>query len=86
MSEHIKDRVIDQVKSAGPFALQLDESTNVSFCAQLIPFMRYIYNGELKNEFLCIINLSSRTGGEDIYQTVDTIFKANDMKSESLLK
>ena len=36
MSEHIKDQVIDQVKSAGPFALQLDESTDVLFAHDLL--------------------------------------------------
>ena len=39
MSEHVKDQVIDQVKSSGPFALELDESTDVSFCAQLTAFV-----------------------------------------------
>ena len=68
MSEHIKDQVIDQMKSAGPFALQLDESTGVSFCAQLTAFVRCIYNGE----FLCITNLPSRTHEENIYQVIDT--------------
>ena len=34
--------------------------------------MRYIYNGEFKDEFLCIINLPSRIREEDIYQTIDT--------------
>ena len=33
MSEDIKNQVIDQMKSAGSFALQLDESTDVSSCA-----------------------------------------------------
>ena len=80
MSKHIKDQVIDQKKSAGPFALQLDESTDVSFCAQLTAFVRYIYNGE----FLCIINLPSRTREEDIYQIIDIYFKANDMKWKPL--
>ena len=75
MSVHIKNQVIDQVKSTGLFALQLDESTDVSFFAQLTAFVCYIYNGEFKNEFLCIINLLSRTCGEDIYQTIDTIFQ-----------
>ena len=65
MSEHIKEQVIDQVKSAGPFALQLDESTDV-FCAQLTALMRYIYDGEFKDEFLCVINLPSRTREKDI--------------------
>ena len=49
ISEHIKDQFIDQLKSAGQFALQLDESMDVSFCAQLIVIVRYIYNGEFKD-------------------------------------
>ena len=40
MSEYIKDQVIDQMKSAGPFALQLDESSDDWFCAQLTAFVR----------------------------------------------
>ena len=66
MSEDIKNQVIDQMKSAGPFALQLDESTNVSSNAQRIAFVRYVHNGEFKNEFLCILDLPSKTRGEDI--------------------
>ena len=33
MSEDIQNQVIDQMKSAGSFALQLDESTDISSCA-----------------------------------------------------
>jgi len=44
MSEDIKDQVIDKLKSAGLFALQLDESTDVSSCAELIAFICYIRN------------------------------------------
>ena len=80
MSKHIKDQVIDEVKSAGPFALQLDESTDVSFCAQLYSIRAHIYDGE----FLCIINLPSRTREEDIYQIIDTYFKTNVMRWKPL--
>ena len=86
MSECIRNQVIDQMKSAGPFALGLDDSTDGSFCAQLTVFVSYTYNDEFKDEFLCIINQQSRTRGEDIYQSVDTYFKANDFKWEPLLE
>ena len=52
MSEDIKDQVIDHMKSAGAFALQLDESTDVSSSAQAIAFVRYVHNGKFKDEFL----------------------------------
>ena len=84
MSEDIRSQVIDQMKSAGSFALQLDESTDISSCAQLIAFVRYVHNGAFKDEFLCILDLPSRTRGEDIFKTIDTFFKANDIKWELL--
>ena len=84
MSEYIKDQVIDQMKSTSSFALQLDEYTDVLSFPVLTAFVRYIYNDEFKNEFLCIINLLPRTREEDIYQTIDTVFKTNDIKWEPL--
>ena len=71
MSENIKDQVIYQLKLANPFALQLDKFMDVSFCAQLIVFMRYIHNGEFKDKFLYLINLPSKTRGDEIYQAFD---------------
>ena len=84
MSEDIKNQVIDQMKSAGSFALQLEESTDVSSCAQLIAFVRYVHKGAFKDELLCIVDLPSTTLGEDIFQTIDAFFKANDIKWEQL--
>ena len=52
--------------------------------AQLTAFVRYIYNGEFKNEFLCITNLPPTTPEEDFHQTIYTIFKGNDIKWEPL--
>ena len=75
MSEDIKNEVIDHTKLAGLFALQLDESTDISSCARLIAFVRgYIHNGAFKDEFLCTLDLPSRTRGEDIFKTTDTFF------------
>ena len=84
MSEDIQNQVIDQMKSAGSFALQLDESTDISSCAQLIAFVRYVHNSAFKDEFLCILDLPFRTRGKDIFKTIDTFFKANDIKWELL--
>ena len=83
-SEDIKNQVIDQMKSAGLFALQLDESTDVSSCAQLIAFVRNVHKGAFKDEFLCIVDLPSTTRGEDIFKIIDAFFRANDIKWEQL--
>ena len=81
ISKDIQNQVIDQMKSAGSFA---HESTDISSCAQLIAFVRYVHNGAFKDEFLCILDLPSRTRGEDIFKTIDTFFKTNDIKWELL--
>ena len=84
MSENIKNQVVDEMKSADLFALQLDESTNVSSCSQLISFIRCIHNSAFKDEFLCVLVLPSRIRGEDIFQIMNSFFRANNIKWELL--
>ena len=56
------------------FAIQLDESTDVSSCAQLLVFARYIKEGDFKDEFLFCHPLESTTKGEDIFNAVSKFF------------
>ena len=80
MSEDIKDQVIDEMKSAGSFSLQIDESTDDSSCAQLIAFVRYVHKDVFKDEFLFCRDLLSTTRGEGICQNIDAFFKKNDIE------
>ncbi len=45
MSDGIKEKVIQEIKlsPAGIFAIQLDESMDVSSCAQLLVFLRDVF-------------------------------------------
>ncbi|XP_066969189.1 protein FAM200C-like [Macrobrachium rosenbergii] len=72
MSRDIKDQVISEIKAAqfGLLALQLDESTDVSSCSQLLVFVRYVNAGEFKEEFLFCSPLETTTRGEDITRKV----------------
>ena len=50
LSCDIKSQVVEQIETA-PFvffAIQLDESTDMSSCSQLMMFAKYIYNGTFK--------------------------------------
>ena len=71
MSQDIKCQLIDRVKRE-TYALQLDESMDVSGLAQLIVFVRYIANGKLEEELLMCVALSGICTGEDIFSAVDT--------------
>ncbi|KAI6647156.1 zinc finger BED domain-containing protein 5-like [Oopsacas minuta] len=54
MSEDVKLQVISEMITAplGLFSIQLDESTDVASCAQLICFTRYIHDGDFKEDSL----------------------------------
>lgn len=74
MSIDIKEQVISEIKDAGLFALQLDESTDVSSCSQLLVFTRYVHDGKFKEEFLFCYPLETTTKGEDIMKKVTDYF------------
>ena len=74
MSEDIKNQVVEQIKQPPIFVLQLDESTDVSSCAQLMIYVRYIHNSNFKDEFLFCQPLESHTRGIDVFGKVDTFF------------
>ena len=57
------------------FALQLDESTDVSGLVQLIVFVRYIANGKPEEDLLMCASLLGTRTGEDIFSAVDTRLK-----------
>ena len=56
------------------FAIQLDGSTDVARCAQLLVFVRYIKDGDVKEEFLFCHALEATTKG-DVFQEVFKFFE-----------
>ena len=42
------------------FSFQVDESADVTSCAHLLVFMRYIHSGDIKEEFLFCEVLQSK--------------------------
>ena len=77
LSEDIKQQVIAEIKEAplSMFTIQLDESTDISSCAQLLAYTRYIKDSDFKEEFLFCHPLESTTTGEDIFEAVSSFFE-----------
>ena len=68
--------IVDQVvaKLTGSFALQLDESTDVSGSAQLLGFVRYRDADDIADYILFCKSMQGRTTGKDIFNVVDAFF------------
>ena len=76
MSTDINKQVFTEVQSSKyRFALQLDETTDVSNCALLLVFVRYTTEDSIQSELLLSNDLRSTTRGEDVFELVDNFFK-----------
>uniref|UniRef100_A0A3Q1G3T1 HAT C-terminal dimerisation domain-containing protein n=1 Tax=Acanthochromis polyacanthus TaxID=80966 RepID=A0A3Q1G3T1_9TELE len=78
MAQDIKTQLIDAVKE-GKYTLQLDESTDVSHCAQLLVFVRYVFKEKLNEEMLFCTPLEGACTGEDIFNKLDSKLKEEGM-------
>ncbi|XP_069616232.1 zinc finger BED domain-containing protein 5-like [Ranitomeya imitator] len=86
MSADILDQVIQEIKSAPLpiFSIQLDESTDVANCAQLLVCARYINDGDFKDEFLFCKPLETTTTAHDIFDAVGSFLKAHNISWEKV--
>ena len=85
VSVDILQQVISDIcRLESGFAIQLDESTDVTNCAQLLIFVRYVGKEGVKEEFLMNVALKTTTKGDDIFQMVNSFFKQHGLKWENL--
>lgn len=76
MALDVKEQVLSEIKMSPLFAFQLDESTDVSSCSQLLAFVRYVHADDMKEEFLFCTTLEGTTRGEDVMEKVKIFFEA----------
>lgn len=81
MATDVLSQVVEEVKASpfGQFSLQFDESTDVSSCALLLGFIRYVHKDDIKEEFLLCKSLPTTTRGEDVFHLVDSFLKSNEL-------
>ena len=77
MSDDVKQHVIAELKKTpfAKFAIQLDESTDVTVCAQLLVFVRCVSGEDFKKNFLFCHTLDFTTRSEDIFIKVSNFFE-----------
>ena len=69
IAEDIEQQVVTEIRGAplNKFAIQLDESTDVSNCVQLLVFARYVKDGD-------VIVWNPLQRGEDVFTEVSEYF------------
>ncbi|KAI6651788.1 SCAN domain-containing protein 3-like [Oopsacas minuta] len=68
-------QVIEKIKQVKCFALQLDESTDISNQAQLLMYVRY-YDEGINDQILACKSLLGKTTGEKIFEVLDGHIRA----------
>lgn len=71
MSNNIEEQLSLKLQECTYFALQVDESTDVTNMAQLLVFVRFDYNEEVMEEFLFCKPLESNTTAELIFKAIN---------------
>ncbi len=82
MAQDVKEQVLDSVRHSPFFALQIDESTDVASCAQLLTYVRYVKNMDIQEEFLFSSPLPTHTTGEQIFNKLNEFVRKNDIDWE----
>ena len=81
MSDDIGASVTERLKDC-EFALQADESTDISGKAPLLTFIRFIYDGQITKQFFCCKELPETTKGQDVFETLSSYLKCRTLPGE----
>ena len=74
MAKDVEDQVIEEIKKWVYFAIQLDESPDVSNRAILFCFVRYKGEVDFEEEFLCCLGLPGRITSSEIFRSLNEYF------------
>jgi len=66
--------LLDRIQKSSEFAIQLDETTDVTNFAQLLVYVRYYFEKQVVEDLLFCQPLEKKTTGEDIYKKIDDFF------------
>jgi hypothetical protein len=82
MSNDIEENVMQKLKTC-EFALQIDESTDISGKEQLLGFIRFIDEGKIREQFLCCKELEGTTKGQDVFDILTKYLEHFDLSWKS---
>lgn len=71
IAEHLETMLITRLQSGIDFAIQLDESPDTGSGMTLLVYVRYAWQGDFVEDFLCCLNLTSHRSGLDIFTELE---------------
>ena len=83
--ENIKSKVISKINSSPVFALQLDETTDVSNLSQLLVYIRYVADDRISEEFLFCQPLEITSKAADVFQLLMDFFDKTELSWSKLV-
>jgi hypothetical protein len=84
MSADVLEQILSEIRASPVFSFQLDESTDVSSCSQLLVFVKYIHLEDIKEEFLFCRALKTSTKSEDVMVMIRLFFENKELQWENL--
>ena len=84
-SEDIITQNVVAIKQSPWHCIQLDESTDIASCAQLIVWVRYIKDFDFVDEPLMCKSLEATTKGIDIFTKVEDFYNERDLDFNKLI-
>ena len=85
MSADIESAVLDKIRIGNKFALQLDESTDISGHAQLLANVRFVDGDTIRENFLFCKALPEKTTGEKIFRVTSEHLEKGGLKWENCM-
>ena len=81
LAADVRALLVAKLPRADYFALQLDESTDVSNDAQLLAFLWFVDQNEMQEEFLFCKQLPGGKKSSEIFKVIDNFFREHDIPS-----
>ena len=70
-TDNLECQLVSRLQSAGDFAIQLDESTDISNCAALLVYVRYEQEDDFLEDMLCCLTLPTHSPGSEMYRVLN---------------
>ena len=80
MSKKIECNTRSKILKHKLFALQIDESTDITGKAQLLVFIRFIDDEFIVEDFLCCKELPETTKGQDTFDVINSYLEHCELK------